>query len=52
MLEYKGYRFLFVTVGFDVSRTQVRVKVIPSRSQGVAIKDVKEFLSYFSTVEL
>lgn len=36
----------------SVSRTQVRVKVIPSQFQEVAFKDVKEFLNYFSTVEL
>ena len=35
-----------------VSRTQVRAKVIPSQSQEVAFKDVKEFLNYFSTVVL
>ena len=36
----------------SVSRTQVRAKVIPSQSQEVAFKDVKEFLNYFSTVVL
>lgn len=36
----------------SVSRTQVRAKVIPSQSQEVAFKDVKEFLNYFSTVIL
>lgn len=35
-----------------VSRTQVRAKVIPSQSQEVAFKDVKEFLNYFSTLVL
>ena len=35
-----------------VSRTQVRAKVIPSQSQEVAFKDVKDFLNYFSTVVL
>ena len=36
----------------SVSRTQVRAKVIPSQSQEVAFKDVREFLNYFSTVVL
>lgn len=36
----------------SVSRTQVRAKVIPSQSQEVAFKDVKEFLNYFSTLVL
>lgn len=36
----------------SVSRTQVRAKVIPSQSQEVAFKDVKEFLNYFGTVLL
>lgn len=36
----------------SVSRTQVRAKVIPSQSQEVAFKDVKEFLNYFSKVVL
>ncbi len=35
-----------------VSRTQVRAKVIPSQSQEVSFKDVKEFLNYFSTAIL
>lgn len=35
-----------------VSRTQVRAKVIPSQSQEVSFKDVKEFMNYFSTVVL
>lgn len=35
-----------------VSRTQVRAKVIPSQSQEVSFKDVKEFMYYFSTVVL
>jgi len=36
----------------SVSRTQVRAKVIPSHSQEIAFKDVKEFLNYFSTIVL
>ena len=36
----------------SVSRTQVRANVIPSQSQEVVFKDVKEFLNYFSTVAL
>ena len=35
-----------------VSRTQVRIKVIPSESQQVSFKDVKDFMNYFSTVVL
>jgi hypothetical protein len=35
-----------------VSRTQVRAKVIPSQSQEVSFKDIKEFINYFSTVVL
>lgn len=35
-----------------VSRTQVRASVIPSQSQEVSFKSVKEFISYFSTVVL
>jgi len=35
-----------------VSRTQVRAKVIPSQSQEVSFKNVKEFLNYFSTLVL
>lgn len=35
-----------------VSRTQVQAKVIPSQSQEVSFKNVKEFLNYFSTVVL
>jgi hypothetical protein len=35
-----------------VSRTQVRAKVIPSQSQEVSFKDVKEFMNYFSTIVL
>ena len=35
-----------------VSRTQVRANVIPSQSQEVSFKDVKDFLNYFSTVVL
>lgn len=35
-----------------VSRTQVRAKVIPSQSQEVSFKDIKEFTNYFSTVVL
>ena len=35
-----------------VSRTQVRVKVIPSESQEVSFKDVKDFVNYFSTLVL
>ena len=36
----------------SVSRTQVRAKVIPSESQEVSFKNVKEFLNYFSTLVL
>ncbi len=36
----------------SVSRTQVRANVIPSQSQEVSFKDVKEFLNYFSTLVL
>ena len=36
----------------SVSRTQVRANVIPSQSQEVSFKDVKEFLNYFRTVVL
>ena len=36
----------------SVSRTQVRAKVIPSQSQEVSFKNVKEFLNYFSTLVL
>ena len=35
-----------------VSRTQVRVKVIPSQTQEVSFKSVDEMLKYFSTVAL
>ena len=35
-----------------VSRTQVRANVIPSQSQEVFFKDVKEFMNYFSTLVL
>lgn len=35
-----------------VSRTQVRAKVIPSQSQEVSFKDLKEFMNYFSTLVL
>lgn len=35
-----------------VSRTQVKAKVIPSQSQEVLFKDVKEFMNYFSTLVL
>ena len=35
-----------------VSRTQVRAKVIPSQSQEVSFKDLKEFMNYFSTITL
>lgn len=35
-----------------VSRTQVRAKVIPSQSQEVSFKDLKELMNYFSTVVL
>ncbi len=34
----------------SVSRTQVHANVIPSQSQEVSFKDVKELLKYFSTV--
>ena len=36
----------------SVSRTQVRANVIPSESQEVSFKNVKEFLNYFSTLVL
>ena len=36
----------------SVSRTQVRANVIPSQSQEVSFKDVKEFWNYFRTVVL
>ena len=36
----------------SVSRTQVRANEIPSQSQEMSFKDVKEFLNYFSTVVL
>ena len=36
----------------SVSRTQVRAKVIPSQSQEVSFKSVKEFLNYFNTLVL
>jgi hypothetical protein len=36
----------------SVSRTQVRAKVIPSQSQEVSFKNVKDFLNYFSTLVL
>jgi len=35
-----------------VSRTQVRAKVIPSQSQEVSFKDIKEFMNYFSKLVL
>ena len=35
-----------------VSRTQVQAKVIPSQSQEISFKDVKEFMNYFSTLVL
>jgi len=35
-----------------VSRTQVRAKVIPSQSQEISFKDVKEFMNYFNTLVL
>lgn len=35
-----------------VSRTQVRANVIPSQSQEVFFKDLKEFVNYFSTLVL
>lgn len=36
----------------SVSRTQVQAKVIPSQSQEVSFKNVKDFLNYFSTLVL
>ena len=36
----------------SVSRTQVQAKVIPSQSQEVSFKDVKDFMNYFSTLVL
>jgi hypothetical protein len=57
--EANTFRVELVNVTSDVkamldavSRTQVRAKVIPSQSQEVAFKDVKDFLNYFSTVVL
>ena len=35
-----------------VSRTQIRVSVIPSQSQEVAFKDVNDLLDYFNTIVL
>ena len=35
-----------------VSRTQVRAKVIPSQTQEISFKNVKEFLNYLSSVAL
>ncbi len=35
-----------------VSRTQVRAKVIPSQTQEISFKNVKEFLNYLSSVTL
>ena len=35
-----------------VSRTQVQAKVIPSQSQEVSFKNLKEFLNYFNTLVL
>ena len=35
-----------------VSRTQVRAKVIPSQTQEMSFKNVKEFLNYLSSVAL
>ncbi len=35
-----------------VSRTQVRVKVIPSQTQEMSFKSVKEFLNYLSSIAM
>lgn len=35
-----------------VSHSQVRANVIPSQSQEISFKDVKEFMNYFSTLVL
>lgn len=35
-----------------VSRTQVRAKVVPSQTQEISFKNVKEFLNYLSSVTL
>ena len=35
-----------------VSRTQVRAKVVPSQTQEISFKNVKEFLSYLSSITL
>lgn len=35
-----------------VSHTQVRAKVIPSQTQEISFKDLKEFLNYLSSVAL
>ena len=35
-----------------VSHTQVRAKVIPSQTQEISFKDVKEFLTYLSSITL
>ncbi len=36
----------------SVSRTQVRASVIPSESQEISFKDVKEFMNYFKSIVL
>lgn len=35
-----------------VSHTQVRAKTIPSQTQEISFKDVKEFLNYLSSIAL
>ena len=35
-----------------VSRTQVRAKVVPSQTQEISFKNVKEFLNYLSSITL
>ena len=35
-----------------VSRTQVRAKVIPSQTQEISFKNVKDFLNYLSSITL
>jgi hypothetical protein len=57
--EANSFRVELINVPADikamldaVSRTQVRAKVIPSQSQEVSFKSVKEFLNYFNTLVL
>lgn len=57
--EANAFRVELINVPADikamldaVSRTQIRANVIPSQSQEVAFKDVKDLLNYFKTVVL